>query len=247
MFLRANEELEKLAATGKPFYALLQSLSNHAPYALPEKLPIPRVSGHGALDAHLTAMRYSDWALGQFFARAKTSPYYRETLFVVLGDHGFGSFEQLTEMDLHRFHVPLLFIAPGIREKFGATKETVGSQVDVVPTVMGRLGGGTRHQCWGRDLLNLPKDDAGFAVIKPSGSDQTVAILRGEHILVQPKNDKTRLYTWQLGANPGVSPVTDETATNLQEKLDAYLATATRSLLEDTAGMGDLEDRRDQR
>jgi hypothetical protein len=56
---------------------------------------------------------------------------------------------------------------------------------------------------------------------------------------VQPRNDKTRLYTWQLGATPRVTPVTDEaTAADLQKKLDAYLATATRSLLEDTAGVG---------
>ncbi|MDR2787382.1 MAG: LTA synthase family protein [Candidatus Accumulibacter sp.] len=236
MFSRANEELEKLAAGERPFYALLQSLSNHTPYALPERLPVPRVTGYGSLDTHLTAMRYSDWALGQFFARAKASPYYRETLFVVLGDHGFGSFEQLTEMDLYRFHVPLLLLAPGIREKFGATRETVGAQVDVVPTIMGRLGGGTRHQCWGRDLLNLPEDDRGIAVIKPSGSDQTVAIVRGEQILVLPKNGKARLYAWQLGANPNVTLHTDEAAAALQKMLDAYLAAATKSLLEDTAG-----------
>jgi phosphoglycerol transferase MdoB-like AlkP superfamily enzyme len=237
MFLRANEELEKLAVAEKPFYALLQTLSNHAPYALPEKLPVPRVSGHGSLDARLTAMRYSDWALGAFFTRAKMSPYYRETLFVVLGDHGFGSPEQITEMDLHRFNVPLLLIAPGIREKFGAMQETVGSQVDVVPTIMGRLGGRTRHQCWGRDLLDLPENDAGFAVIKPSGGDQAVAFLLGENILVQPKNGKPRLHVWRLGATSRATPATDAAlAADLQKKLDAYLFTATRSLLEDTAG-----------
>ncbi|WP_268625656.1 sulfatase-like hydrolase/transferase, partial [Escherichia coli] len=82
MFARGNEELDKLASTGKPFYALLQSLSNHVPYALPKDLPVERVTGYGSLDEHLTAMRYSDWALGQFFEKAKKSPYYKDTLFV---------------------------------------------------------------------------------------------------------------------------------------------------------------------
>jgi phosphoglycerol transferase MdoB-like AlkP superfamily enzyme len=237
MFRRAHAELEKLAAAGEPFYALLQSLSNHAPYALPEKLPVAPVSGHGALDMRLTAMRYSDWALGEFFAQAKKSPWYRETLFVVLGDHGFGGRAQLTEMDLYRFHVPLLLIAPGIREKFGARRETVASQVDVVPTIMGLLGGATRHQCWGRDLLGLPPEDEGFAVIKPSGSDQTVAFLAGGDLLVQAKNDKPRLYAWRLGARAKAAPFADKArAARLQANLDAYLQTATRSLLEDTAG-----------
>jgi phosphoglycerol transferase MdoB-like AlkP superfamily enzyme len=63
---------------------------------------------------------------------------------------------------------------PGIQEKFGQRDHTVGTQIDIVPTIMGRLGGEVRHQCWGRDLLNLPEGDKGFGVIKPSGSEQTV-------------------------------------------------------------------------
>ena len=239
MFARATEELDKLAARGEPFYALLQSLSNHTPYAMPEKLPVERVTGRGSLDEHLTAMRYSDWALGQFFEKAKASSYYKNTLFVVVGDHGFGSGEQLTEMDLFRFNVPLLLIAPGIQEKFGQTRDTVGSQVDVVPTIMGRLKGQTRHQCWGRDLLSLPTDgsDAGFAVIKPSGSDQTAAIVSGGRILVKPKEAKVRLYDYRLGHTPKVDLVESaEDMPMLQEKLEAFIQTATKSLMENTAG-----------
>ncbi|WP_312923975.1 LTA synthase family protein, partial [Stutzerimonas nitrititolerans] len=48
MFTRAAEELGQLDR-GKPFYALLQTLSNHTPYALPEQLPVAAVEGHGAL------------------------------------------------------------------------------------------------------------------------------------------------------------------------------------------------------
>jgi len=237
MFARANEELDKLAAAGKPFYALLQSLSNHMPYALPKELPVARVTGHGTLDEHLTAMRYSDWALGQFFEKAKQSPYYKETLFVVLGDHGFTTHEQLTEMNLHRFHVPLLLIAPGIQEKFGKTRATVASQIDAVPTIMGLLGERTRHQCWGRDLLSLPEEDDGLAIIKPSGGGKEVAILRGKRILVKLKNSETRLYDYQLGANPVAEPVKDaEDAARLRKELEAFVQTATKSLMEDTAG-----------
>jgi phosphoglycerol transferase MdoB-like AlkP superfamily enzyme len=237
MFVRANEELDKLAAANKPFYALVQSLSNHSPYTLPESLPVARVAGHGMLNEHLTAMRYSDWALGQFFEKARQSPYYGDTLFVVVGDHGFGSNEQLTEINLHRFNVPLLLIAPGIREKFGETRATVGSQVDVVPTIMGLLGGRTRHQCWGRDLLSLPEGDDGFAVIKPSGGGQDVAILRGGRILVKPKGDKAHLYDYRLGADAGADPVKDaEDVAVLWKMLNAFIQTATKSLMENTAG-----------
>lgn len=68
MFNRGLEEL-KAREGGKPFYALLQTLSNHTPYALPTPLPVEKVTDRGSLNEHLTAMRYSDWALGQFFEK----------------------------------------------------------------------------------------------------------------------------------------------------------------------------------
>ena len=236
MFTRGIVELNALKAD-KPFYALLQTLSNHTPYALPDELPIEPVTGHGSLDLHLTAMRYSDWALGEFFKQAKQQTWYKDTLFVVLGDHGFGAPEQMTEMDLYRFHVPMLLIAPGIQEQFGRANSTVGSQVDMVPTIMGRLGGSVQHQCWGRDLLTLPTNDQGVAMIKPSGSDQTVALIKGEQILIQPKGANPRMWTYQLGANPQSAPIS-KPADEQQwlEQLNAYIQTATSSLLDNTAG-----------
>ena len=238
MFDRAAVELNKLDPD-KPFYALLQTLSNHTPYALPSPLPVVPVTGNGVHDEHLTAMRYADWALGQFFDKAKQSPYYKDTLFVIVGDHGFGSPEQLTEMDLYRHNVPLLLIAPGLRERFGARRDTVGTQVDVVPTIMGRLGGSTRNQCWGRDLLSLPAGDRGFGVIKPSGSDQTVAIVADDKVLVQPKGIPARLYRYHLAERKTELLQGDAQQPELQKRLEAFLQVATQSLLHNTAGVHD--------
>jgi phosphoglycerol transferase MdoB-like AlkP superfamily enzyme len=238
MFDRGAKELETNFGK-KPFYALLQTLSNHTPYALPAELPVERVTGHGSWDEHLTAMRYSDWALGQFFEKARKAPYFKDTLFVIVGDHGFGSDEQLTEMDLFRFNVPLLLIGPGAQEKFGDIRHTVGTQIDIVPTIMGRLGGQVRHQCWGRDLLTLPQGDHGIGVIKPSGGDQTVAIVTPERILIQPKGFEPRLYDYQLGAKASATRVQGDLDPELRKQLEAFLQTATKSLLDNTAGVVD--------
>ncbi|MDL2198871.1 LTA synthase family protein [Halopseudomonas aestusnigri] len=235
MFDRAVTELNALDHT-RPFYALLQTLSNHTPYALPDPLPVDAVSGQGVNDEHLTAMRYSDWALGRFFDQVRNEPWYRDTLFVVIGDHGFGTPRQLTDLDLLRFNVPMLLIAPGITERFGQRNDIVGTQVDVVPTIMGRLGGAVQQQCWGRDLLALPAGDKGFGVIKPSGGGQTVGLLRGDELVVQPRGEQPRAYRYQLGPQATVTEqaqVPDE----LQEQLKAYVQTATSALLEDRVGV----------
>lgn len=144
----------------------------------------------------------------------------------------------MTEMDLYRFHVPMLLIAPGIQEKWGTENATVGSQVDMVPTIMGRLGGQVQHQCWGRDLLTLPEGDPGFAIIKPSGSDQTVALIKGERIVIKPKDLDARVWTYQLGTNPQSAPATEHSDdASLLKQLNAYIQTATSSLLDNTAGV----------
>ncbi|RWU17828.1 hypothetical protein DM813_24380 [Pseudomonas alkylphenolica] len=236
MFDRGAEELAKNYGK-KPFYALLQTLSNHTPYALPANLPVEPVTGQGRLDQHLTAMRYSDWALGQFFEKARKEPYFKETLFVIVGDHGFGNHEQVTELDLGRFNVPLLLIAPGIQEKFGAVSHTVGTQIDIVPTIMGRLGGETRHQCWGRDLLNLPAGDQGFGMIKPSGSEQIVGLVKGDRILIESKDMSPRMYRYELGAKFKAELIESPDQTELTHKLESFIQTATKSLLDNTAGV----------
>ncbi len=224
----------------KPFYALLQTLSNHTPYALPDKLPVERVTDQGVFNEHLTAMRYSDWALGQFFETAKKDPYYKKTLFVILGDHGFANDIQLTDINLLRFHVPLLLIGPGVQEKFGALRDTVGTQTDVVPTIMGRLGGTYSHQCWGRDLLAQP-NDPGIGIIKPSGGDPIVAALRGSNVLVKAPHRPVQLYSMRLGNKPTIEEISDpETADALSKILDAYVQTASASLLDRKAGVGTI-------
>ncbi|MGE8408839.1 MAG: LTA synthase family protein [Pseudomonas sp.] len=236
MFDRGAQELAHNYGK-KPFYALLQTLSNHTPYALPKNLPVEPVTGSGRLDEHLTAMRYSDWALGQFFEKARKEPYFKETLFVIVGDHGFGNHQQVTELDLGRFNIPLLLIAPGIQEKFGKRDHTVGTQIDIVPTIMGRLGGETRHQCWGRDLLNLPEGDQGVGMVKPSGSEQIVGLIQGDRVLIESKDMSPRLYRYELGREFKAELIESPDQAEMLKKLEAFIQTATKSLLDNTAGV----------
>jgi len=236
MFARAAQELEQMQGD-KPFFALLQTLSNHTPYALPDTLPTKEVEGVGSIDKHLTAMRYSDWALGQFFKTVRGMPFYSNTMFVIVGDHGFADNERITEMDLNRFHVPLLILAPKVQEIFGTTCARVGSQVDVVPTIMGRLGERVQHQAWGRDLLALPPADRGFAIIKPSGSDQSVAMIEDNNILVWPDERKPELHIYNMPQQSAQKVENSSLAQRLSADLQAYIQSATRSLQKNTTGI----------
>ncbi len=234
MFNRARQELERLATAEKPFFAILQTLSNHLPFTIPEPLPVAKVEDQGRLNGQLTAMRYADWALGEFFRGIENRKWFAETLFVLLGDHGFCVPQQLTEIDLLRFHVPLLFYGPGLGlgEAFGRRRSTVATQVDVVPTILGLKGETFTHQSWGRDLFHLAPGDPGSGLIKPSGSDPTVALLKGEKLLIlPPEGSPARLYRYTLQPEPEAWLHDDPALTRkLTECARAYIGTALRVL-----------------
>ncbi len=241
-FDRSLVELDEMSQTGKPFFAMLQTLSNHLPYTLPKPLPVePVTNKDGSVNERLTVMRYADWALGQFFEQAKKKGWYKDTLFVLLGDHGFGTSNLITTMDLMRYHVPVLMIAPEIRETAGTTSSKTMSQIDVVPTAISLLGKSFPQHCWGRNILALPDNDPGFAIIKPSGNDPLVAMIEGDKVLIKEPGLKPMLFkNLELGNQPSVTKedksADPETYNSMKERMSAFIQTALRSLINKAVG-----------
>lgn len=146
---RALTECEELHAQGDPFFVSVLTVSNHRPFTYPDG----RIDRPSKEQRRENAVKYADWALGHFFEQAKTRPFYQDTLFVVLGDHGarvFGS--QLFPMKSYR--VPLLMIRPdGARA--GERHSTLGCSMDVATTILGVLGGDYRTVFFGQDMLQV--------------------------------------------------------------------------------------------
>jgi phosphoglycerol transferase MdoB-like AlkP superfamily enzyme len=237
MFNRSVEELDLLHNQGKPFYGLLQTLSNHLPYAMPEQLPVDDVTEFGGLNKHLTAMRYSDWALGKFFEQAKTKPWYDKTLFVVLADHGFGVPGQVSSINLQRFHVPALFIAPGIQDKVGKVLDKTCSQLDMTNTAVSLLGKPFVQAGWGRNVFDLADDDPGYAMMKPSGSDKTVAMVNGNQVVVKGADITPECYRIDLSFPPGDELLSKDASDDPRyQQLGSFLQTVITCLNERKTG-----------
>jgi phosphoglycerol transferase MdoB-like AlkP superfamily enzyme len=109
LFNRSTVELDKLHAAGRPFLATILTVSNHRPYTYPDG----RIPEKG--QSRENGVKYADWALGDFFRKVRTRPFYRNTLFIVMGDHGSRVYgRQLFPMKSYR--VPVLMILPeGLR------------------------------------------------------------------------------------------------------------------------------------
>jgi phosphoglycerol transferase MdoB-like AlkP superfamily enzyme len=228
LFVRANREFR---AAKTPFFAVMCTMSNHEPFDLPRPLPFPEISDQGVMNKRLNGIRYADWAIGQFFAAARQEPYFRNTLFVLVGDHGFSVAPILTELRLLRFHVPLLFYAPQLLRPGGRQIHSVASQLDIAPTLLRLVGDASPHQHWGRDLFSRRDDDPGSAYFKPSETSSEAGWAVGDKLLVKTNDGQTRLYRYDLGFPAQVEPLFDEALEqSLDRDLQAYLTTAEDAL-----------------
>jgi phosphoglycerol transferase MdoB-like AlkP superfamily enzyme len=152
LFNRTIKECRALHEQGKPFQATLLTVSNHKPYTYPKgripEDPDQRKEEH--------AVKYADYALGQFFQAAKKEPFYTNTIFVVIADHGarvYGS----QNIPIHSYEIPWLVVGPAVVKK-PMHLGPLGCSLDVSPTVLGLIGRPYETLFFGRDLLNSPAD-----------------------------------------------------------------------------------------
>jgi len=196
VFERVHREL--LADGDRPSFTLAFSVSNHTPYDYPSGRIDP---GAGSAATQENAIRYADWALGDFFRKARTAPYWEHTLFAVIADHDsrvYGA--QL--VPLERFHIPALILGPDVPVQRDAR---LASQIDVAPTLLSLLGIDCVHPMIGRDLTRLAPDEPGRAILQ---YDDNHAYWRGDEVVIhQPhraalqfRTDGVRLEPVKLDA-----------------------------------------------
>jgi len=143
---RAVAECRAMHSAGKPFFAALLTVSNHKPY----KYPAGRVTENPKYKRRLQAVKYTDWAIGDFFRRAKKEAFYEDTLFAVVADHGARVYGSQT-IPIHSYEIPLLVVDP--RHPAPRRVDTLGGSLDVGPTLLSMLGASYRTTFFGRDLL----------------------------------------------------------------------------------------------
>lgn len=237
VFMRANDEFRDLAEKG-PFFGAVLTLTNHSPFNLPDPLPFAKIETGNSFEGRANSMRYADWALGEFFRKASQEEYFANTLFVVTGDHGFGSAPAITGMQLDRFHVPLLFYSPKLTALRGQRRSMIASQVDIGPTILGLIGANVPHQAWGRNLLSVDPSESGSAVVKPSGGKEEVALIEGDLLLMRSPKEKPVLYRYSLDFPPVSERIDDPArAKEMEHRLKAYVETGLLNLRERHVGL----------
>ncbi len=184
IFDRALAEMETMDRTGKPFFTMILSVSNHRPYTYPPGTiePLP------GLHRRENVVRYADWAIGRFFRAARQKPFYDHTLFVVMGDHGARVYGAAT-IPLASYEVPVLMIAPGVLPA-GEKVDTLASSLDVPPTILSILGLSYASRFFGHDLLHTDPERGRALFIHNSD----IALMRNGHIAVLGLRQQTEVF-----------------------------------------------------
>ena len=185
LFDRAIEHFDAVSATRKPFFAIIMTTSNHKPFTFRAGVPgVPEKGGGRA-----AGVRYADFAIGAFVRAAQQRPWFPDTLFVVVADHGARVYGAV-DIPLKTYEIPLTIYAP--RHIAPRAIDTLTGQIDIAPTVLGLLGFGYRAPFFGQDVLAHPEARR----IALFSHNHDVGILEGDRMVVLGLNRTERFFSY---------------------------------------------------
>tara|TARA_R110000782_G_scaffold188367_10_gene278416 strand:- start:9066 stop:11021 length:1956 start_codon:yes stop_codon:yes gene_type:complete len=134
-----------------PFFYHIMTTSNHRPYTYPDnRIDIPSPGGRDG------AVKYTDWAIGDFIARSKDKPWFDNTIFVFVADHTVGGAGK-TDLPINRYHIPLIIYNPTHIQAERIDK--ISSQIDLAPTLLSILNKNYYSKAFGKNIFTMKKDE----------------------------------------------------------------------------------------
>lgn len=145
LYTQTLREIDATHAAGQPFFGLVMTTSNHRPYTYPDgRIDIPSPGRRNG------AVKYTDYAIHDFIERARTKPWFEDTLFVIVADHCAKSAGR-EALSAAQYRIPLLIYSPAHIAPGRVDRLT--SQIDVAPTLLGLLNFSYQSRFYGRDAL----------------------------------------------------------------------------------------------
>ena len=245
LFIEANKILKDKT---KPFFAIIQTADNHRPYTIPandlkqfQKRIVPNDSllkhGYESND-EFNAFRYTDFCIEQFIETAKKEAYFKNTLFVFVGDHGIkGDAGDMlprvfSDNGLTNMHVPLLFYAPSILK--AKTYTTPVSQLDVLPSIASLTNIAYTNTTLGRNVFSLVQNSDQNEIFLFDDFANSIGLYSNTHYIGFPIKDDKNFKFKSTQDNQLVKPDTNavhmKKQTSLIYETAKYLLTNNKKL-----------------
>jgi phosphoglycerol transferase MdoB-like AlkP superfamily enzyme len=145
----------KMSDMQEPFMTALFTLTSHHPFHIPEQYA--KTFPEEELPIH-KCIRYTDHALSRFFREAAKEPWFRNTLFIMTGDHTNMSNHAEYKSGINQFSTTIIVYDPSGQLKPGI-REGIAQQTDIMPTILGYVGYNRPYVAFGSDLFHTPAAD----------------------------------------------------------------------------------------
>lgn len=169
-----------------PFFATVFTVTSHEPYIIPEKYK--KKFAEGGVPMH-KCVEYTDYAIKRFFDEAKKQPWFSNTIFVLVADHGNQVFYDEYLKPINRFAVPIIIYKPN--SKYVGVDTDLAQQIDIYPTILDMIGYQKPFRSWGRSLLDKKSSEP--FVINSTGS--IYQFMKGNYICTFDGKNATGFYT----------------------------------------------------
>lgn len=127
---------DSMKAVSEPFINVVLTLSSHEPYEVPMKPVFPAEQDRAE---YLNSVFYTDSVVGAFLDWGKMQEWWKNTLVVLVADHGARHTEEIPAFAQMVFRIPMLWTG-GALEQRGIVVEKIGSQTDIPLTILNQLG-----------------------------------------------------------------------------------------------------------
>ncbi|TAF35516.1 MAG: alkaline phosphatase family protein [Cytophagales bacterium] len=163
-----DKVLQDTPDDAKPFFKTIFTLSSHEPFEVPDVFTdfadFEDFTEEEALFAN--SHRYTDWSVNQFLNKAKQKKWWKNTIVIIVADHGhhFPAYQHPEDhVDFEDFKIPLLFSGGALSKAYhGQVNHRIGSQTDVAKTLLSQLQIKASDYVFSRNLLAASSDT--FAV-----------------------------------------------------------------------------------
>ncbi|HEY5745099.1 MAG TPA: sulfatase-like hydrolase/transferase [Chryseolinea sp.] len=212
LFTLAMREIDKTVQNHKPVFAHVMTTSNHRPYTYPDgRIDIPSHTGREG------AVKYTDYAIGDFIRKARKKPWFDSTVFVIVADHCASSAGK-SELPINKYHIPLLVYSPA--NIAPAHMERLMSQIDLGPTLLGLLNFSYVSKFYGYDIFQLePGRERVFI-----STYQNLGFIHDNKMIVLSPQRKMETFNVTLGSDKLVRTTEDKA---LEEQAIAWYQTAS--------------------
>ena len=143
---KAINTMNAEAQKGKPFFNHWMTVSNHRPFTFPDG----KIDISGTAKSREGGVKYTDYALRNFFEKAQKQSWFNNTVFVIIADHCASSAGK-TELPAYNYRIPALIYAPNFIAPQRFNK--LMSQIDIMPTLFGLLNFNYTSKFFGQDVL----------------------------------------------------------------------------------------------